>query len=426
MVLKMIILKSKLWFFLIIMGFISSCSVSKKIQKNLEKDGITNNFYQGLVVYDPESGQDIISINGNKYFTPASNVKLFTFYTAWKTLKDSVASYEFAQNKDSIFIRGKADPGFLNDTLTGSSLDFLKAPDKKVFLVDVGIDDPVYGSGWSWDDFAYAYMPEKSRFPIYGNTVRFSSDSTGFNVSPEFFRSKVQSQHAHFARDKEANLFYLDSTQNNFNKEIPFQTSNQLVADLLTNELGKKVTLVADKAMDFKPVYRTSYDSLYTKLLQDSDNFIAEQLMLIVGAQVSDSYSVKKAIVFSLDNYLSDITQKPRWVDGSGLSRYNLFTPSSIVYLLKKMYNEIPNEQLFTYFPKGGQSGTLKSAYSGMSYLIAKSGTLSNNHNLSGYLITQKGKVLIFSYMNNHYQGSSISRKQEMEVVFKQLHEKYK
>ena len=161
-------------------------------------------------------------------------------------------------------------------------------------------------------------------------------------------------------------------------------------------------------------------------MLVDTDNFIAEQLLLQVGNEVDSSYSVRSAIKYALTNYLKDIPQKPRWVDGSGLSRYNLFTPESLVFLLTKMYREIPKYKLLSYFPVGGVSGTLKNYYKNeIPYIYAKSGTLSNNHNLSGYLITKKGKILIFSYMNNHYQGSSTLRKKEMERIFKQFYETY-
>ena len=161
-------------------------------------------------------------------------------------------------------------------------------------------------------------------------------------------------------------------------------------------------------------------------MLEESDNFIAEQLMLQVGNKVDSVYSVRRAIFYSLDNYLKEIPQKPRWVDGSGLSRYNLFTPESLVFLLKKMHREIPEEKLLSYFAIGGKSGTLKNYYKNEKpYIYAKSGTLSNNYNLSGYLKTKKGTILIFSYMNNHYQGSSVVRKREMEKFFLQLYEKY-
>ena len=84
----------------------------------------------------------------------------------------------------------------------------------------------------------------------------------------------------------------------------------------------------------FKELKSIKYDSLYKEMLVESDNFIAEQLLLQVGNAVDSTYNVKKAIDFAMENYLSDIPQKPKWVDGSGLSRYNLFTPESIVFLL--------------------------------------------------------------------------------------------
>ncbi|WP_373941698.1 D-alanyl-D-alanine carboxypeptidase [Polaribacter sejongensis] len=119
--------------------------------------------------------------------------------------------------------------------------------------------------------------------------------------------------------------------------------------------------------------------------------------------------------------------QKPRWVDGSGLSRYNLFTPISFVEVLSKMHQKIPAKRLFQFFPVGGKTGTLKNWFSGnpKPYIHAKSGTLGNNYNLSGYLITNSGKTLIFSYMNNHYMHSNSEVKKKMQAVFEELRDNY-
>jgi D-alanyl-D-alanine carboxypeptidase/D-alanyl-D-alanine-endopeptidase (penicillin-binding protein 4) len=127
--------------------------------------------------------------------------------------------------------------------------------------------------------------------------------------------------------------------------------------------------------------------------------------LLLASSTLSDSLNSAKARRFVLENHLSDLEQPPSWVDGSGLSRYNLFTPESIVHVLYKLYVEIPKERLFQFFPTGGVSGTLEDWYSGNPepYLFAKTGSLSNNHCLSGYLLTKSGKILIFSFMNNHF-----------------------
>jgi len=422
----MSILKNRTFISGLIFMIIISCSTTEKIEHDFKKQADTNNYFRGFVVYNTKTDKEILNYNGSKYFTPASNTKLFTFYTAYRTFKDSVTGFEYETKEDSLIIKGTADPSFLYGFEENRVLEFLKNASQNVYLINNKIDETPYGDGWSWDDYAYYYMPEKSLFPIYGNILKVSKTADSIMVSPIFFKENFKiDDDKESRRDVNANNFYIKSSDELDEKEIPFKTTNQLVADLLTDELGDKVTLVPNKdSYNFKEFKSVHYDSLYKKMLEVSDNFIAEQLMLQVGNKVDSAYSVKKAITFSLENYLKDIPQEPRWVDGSGLSRYNLFTPESYVYLLKKMYREIPTEKLLAYFPVGGISGTLKNYYKNdKPYIYAKSGTLSNNYNLSGYLVTKKGTILIFSYMNNHYQGSSSDRKHEMEKFFLRLYE---
>ena len=99
----------------------------------------------------------------------------------------------------------------------------------------------------------------------------------------------------------------------------------------------------------------------------------------------------------------------------------------SFVQILSKLYSEVPQERLFDVFPAGGESGTLKKYYHGKAapYMYAKSGTFSNNYSLSGYLITNSGEVLIFSFMNNHYRKSSTEIKKQMQIVFEYLRDNY-
>ena len=407
---------------------LSACSIGKRIQNDMVKEAEMNTFFKGLVVYNPKTDKVLVNYNGNKYFTPASNTKLFTFYASFRSFQDSVTGLKYTMRKDSLIIKGTADPSFLYGFEESKTLDFLKSKSQNIYLIDESIAEAPLGSGWAWDDYEYYYMPEKSLFPIYGNLIKLTKRGNTITTKPSFFETNIKIEDSIFIRrDVSDNNFYvLKGTEVSY-REIPFKTSNQLVADLLSEELEKKVTLIRPnidyKYLDFKSV---SYDSLYTQMLTISDNFIAEQLMIQVGFEKSGIYSVDKGIAYALDNYLKDIPQKPRWVDGSGLSRYNLFTPESIVYLLKKMYLEIPKEKLFAYFPSGGVSGTLKNSFkSEKPFIFAKSGTLSNNYNLSGYLVTKKGTVLLFSYMNNHYPDSSSERKKEMEKVFLTLYNTY-
>ncbi len=412
---------------IVLMLVLVACSTSKSLEKNLIKISAENPYFMGLSVKYAANGQSLVDFNQDKYFTPASNVKLFTLYASLKNLKDSVPSFEYCISGDSLIIRGTGDPTFLNDSLHVNSINFLMNKKFKLYLLDKDLDDKAYGAGWSWDDYHYAYMPEKSLMPLYGNTINIVSDHDSLKVSPSFFTGSVRAvKNVEVARDLNENIFYVPESNSLVEKRVPFKTSNQLVADLLSQTLGSKVTLIPQNTKrKFVPFREVPYDSLYVKMMKESDNFIAEQLLLQVGNEVTQQYSVPKAINYMLDSCLIGMPDRPRWVDGSGLSRYNLFSPQSMVFILSKLYEEIPTEKLMSYFPQGGTDGTLKNSFKGQPYLRAKSGTLSNNYCLSGYLMTKKGNLLIFSYMNNHYPGSSSERKKEMAVFFEKLHEQY-
>ena len=113
------------------------------------------------------------------------------------------------------------------------------------------------------------------------------------------------------------------------------------------------------------------------------------------------------------------------WVDGSGLSRYNLISPISQVRLLKKSIDEFGWDRIQALLPSGGE-GTLKGLYeSETPYVFAKTGTLSNNHNLTGMLITKSGKKLLFSFMNNHFRRPAAEIRLQMYQVLKTIHEAY-
>ena len=429
-------MKNKIILITLLHSLLISCSVSNKISREFKKEEAQREDLRGFVVYDPDRDKELINLNGHKHFIPGSTVKLFTFYTAYMTLPDSVASIEYLKSGDSLFIRGTAAPGVLegeNDPV----LAFLRNREEQIFLVDRAMPDEVYGPGWSWEDYDQGFMPERSLFPLYGNRVTLSGLAEGLRVIPDLFEEEVESQPGSSGsagqtakrRDPFKNHFYLNSLEEGQETRIPFITSNQLTADLLGGAIDRKVTLFSGKEKErFRELKTQAYDSLYVTMLVRSDNFIAEQLMLQVGYRTDSVYRVKAGIDHALSQLFEDIPQEPRWVDGSGLSRYNLFTPESMIYVLKKIYLEIPREKLLGYFATGGVSGTLEDPFWGGEeepYIFAKSGTLSNNYCLSGFLRTRKGKILLFSFMDNHFKGPSIERKKEIKDLLLKLRDSY-
>lgn len=407
---------------------ISSCGTTYKLKRDFNKSHNESEFFKGFVLFNPKSGKHIINHNGAKFFTPASNVKLFTFYSAYKTLGDSLKGLEYIKKNDTLIIKGTADPTFLYGFKDSKTIPFLKSHEGPIVLLDETINDDLLGSGWSWSDYQYYYMPEKSIFPMYGNLALYTMKNDSIQVVPKYFSNSISVLDSlKVSRDYETNQFYLQRNDSLL-YEVPFKTTLQLIAKLLSDTLNKPVELTTKQFYtEFTPLYSVSSDSVYKQMLKVSDNFIAEQLMLQVGKATKNSYNTDDAINYSLKNYLPNIPHKPRWVDGSGLSRYNLFTPESTVHLLTKMYLEIPKEKLLNYFAIGGESGTLKNWYGGKNkpYVFAKSGTLSNNYSLSGYIITKKGTFLIFSYMNNHYRQSNSEIRTQIQEHLSKIYEKY-
>ena len=88
-----------------------------------------------------------------------------------------------------------------------------------------------------------------------------------------------------------------------------------------------------------------------------------------------------------------------------------------------KIFSVLMNS-LFT----GGVSGTLRNAYKtdhGLPFVWGKTGSLSNNHNQSRYLITRKGKRLLFAYMNNNFTRSTTDIRGEMVRVITEIHNRF-
>ncbi|MCB0279317.1 MAG: D-alanyl-D-alanine carboxypeptidase, partial [Calditrichaeota bacterium] len=132
-------------------------------------------------------------------------------------------------------------------------------------------------------------------------------------------------------------------------------------------------------------------------------------------------------ILYSKDSLLSYImSQEPNWVDGSGLSRYNIFTPKSLVELLHYFYQTYDEYRLFELLAIGGVNGTIQNRFTDFPYSVfGKTGSLSNNHNLSGYLLCKSGKKLIFSFMANHFMVSTTQIRKEMDRLITILYNTY-
>ncbi|CAN5224555.1 D-alanyl-D-alanine carboxypeptidase/D-alanyl-D-alanine-endopeptidase [soil metagenome] len=437
--------QSPAYFFIIsILLVFNSCTTTKKISKNFDDNFKNSEAFKkgnvGFMVYDPESGKVLYEHNSEKNFTPASNTKLFTFYTGLKILGDSVPALKYGIHNDSLLFKGTGDPTFLHYKFPDSEvLEFFEKRKEKLFYVLPNFREEFFGPGWAWDDYNWYYSVERSDFPIYGNYAKFTFETgkTSPDVEPSFFEKFIRTDSSYTGRSslvirdvyKNEFVFQHHPESNGRVQEVPFKHSHELVVDLLSETLNTPVKTIKEVPVNFLPLktlYSIPTDSLYKRMLLESDNFIAEQILLMSAEKVSDTLKTQIAIDYMKKEHLKTLPDEIKWVDGSGLSVYNLFTPRTMVKLLEMISEEVPRERLLKLIPAGGQSGTLKNFYKAEEpYVFAKTGTLSNTHTLSGFLKTKKGKFLIFSFMNENYAIPTSRLKQEMEKILKTVHENF-
>lgn len=136
---------------------------------------------------------------------------------------------------------------------------------------------------------------------------------------------------------------------------------------------------------------------------QPSDNFYAELLLKVVGAERggAGTTAAGAAVVRST---LGPLGVRPTAVDGSGLSRTDRTTPREVVTLLQAMRASPESTAWLASLPVAGSSGTLRHRMRGTAAAArcaAKTGTLRGVSALSGYCTTAAGRHIVFSFLEN-------------------------
>lgn len=401
----------------------------------IENSSILSQGFSGLVLYDIQEKSYLFSKNGHKYFTPASNTKILTLNACLRILGDSIPAFRYVETDNTLIIWPTGDPSLLHSYLPESQvLQFLKSKiHKKIIISEAHVRLKPYGQGWMWDDYNDSYQTEITSMPVYGNVVTFYKDK--YNVLNKPHLENWQFEYSKSAktatRKIDSNVFEIPLAQNikkDYKQEVPYINAKETNITLLQKILNTEIFVENIKlSEDAKTLYSVPTDTLLRFMMQESDNFLAEHLLLMLGMEALDTINTQASLNFIQQNLHHTLSHKPKWVDGSGLSRYNKMTPQSMCEVLLEMYAYSPEEELFSFMAQGGGNGTLKTLFNNGSkpYIYAKSGTLTGAYNLSGYLLTQTGKKFVFSFMNNHFTHSTSLVRQEVEKILKWVHESH-
>ena len=374
----------------------------------------------GISFFDPVSESFLYNYQAEKYFTPASNTKILTLYAGLSNLPENIPSLQYYETADTLFFQPTGDPTFLHPMfVTNPAYTFLKWHPKPLVYVPPRSDDPPFGPNWSWDDYAETYQPERSAMPIYGNLAHFYCVGDTLCAMPRcladssFVVYSGMSERLKVQRDLGANVFRVSLPTNGTGRgaaDLPFVTSDSLLLRMLADTLGRPVGM-SQNSTSFMGGWRElsglPIDTLYRLMMYASDNFLAEQILRMSSFRVLGRVNTPDFIDFLLKSKLYGSPQPLAWYDGSGLSRFNLVTPKSMVFVLNKLYKEQPRGRLFSFFPTGGL-GTLNNRYDGMrGRIFAKTGTLRNNVSLSGFLVLPDERVVIFSILVSNHNTSA-------------------
>ena len=409
---------------------LSACSVRQAQKTLLSSEGVKG-AHVGIAIYNDTKGQWLSKYQSDHYFTPASNTKILATYLGLQFLGDSLPGWKMAENTDTLFLMPLGDPSFMHPEFKYQPVvDIIKNTNKQVVIVGNNQDQfEIFGSGWSWADYAEDYQPERSRMPIYGNVVHFYQSNKKLEaIKPFYFFKDIvdlgKAEEKNWSRSRTGNRFFT-TNENNKSKyfQVPFSQEDMPMVkalDLLNDTLGKKISFQKQStlpATSYKTIKTVATDSLLKIMMLRSDNFYADQIVLMASEQLFGKMDDAALLDSTKKLFFADLPQKMRWADGSGLSRYNLNTPENYIAILQQMHAKFGEARVKNIFEKGGE-GTISAYYKNFpGTMYAKTGTLGGQVALSGFIYTPKQQKLYFSVLvANHMSPSSTQVRRAVET----------
>ena len=424
----------------------SERTLTAYLNLNVARNPIFASGTTGFYLYDIGAERSVYEYNGERYFVPASNVKLLTFYLALHELGAGTPAVFYRHNTDRIDVWGTGYPLLLHPSFIGYDAlgPWLREQTLPlVFHQPETEAPPRYGAGWSWDDYDYGFVYERTALPVYGNRLYLdllqTDGSAGipqlYGSPPEVANGLIQDegQDRAIRREERSNTFtvgrYFDNPDN-FPLQRALITDTDFTQRQLRDAFAGQPILAGTTPLppvgQRTPLTVALPDTVYRRLLQNSDNYLAEQLLLQSAAHRYGYFDEERLFDYATDTLFANLgLGEFRYADGSGLSRYNLVRPRQLAQLVTALYEEVGEERLLDLLPAGGGSGTLKRRFDNRAetYVYAKTGSLSGVMCISGLLRAKSGRWLAFSFLHNNVVGGTRGYYREMEEVLGEVYD---
>lgn len=403
--------------YLCFLGLLVSFSflhAQKKLERQLIRSIAKETVFKGaqvsISVFDLEEQKRVISIQSDKNMLPASTIKLVPFLGALQTFGFTPPLLHYKKQNGRFYFWSSgcpllAHPNYENDEV----FSFLKKQKDSLFHIARPMTSAALGSGWAWDDMSFAFSAKKSSFPFHGNLVQIisSPETDSLRFSPPGFEqtipyAKKQEYYEFLANDQIRRLSRIKADT----LYLPFTPSDSLFVQLVQDAIATPIYRGSkqDVSLEGYKTLTSTKTTLYKALLHDSDNLVAESLVLMLSGTSQWELNTQQGLAML---YQQNKTLKSQFqqVDGSGLSRYNLASPMGLLETLNKIYEMIGSRNIKTLFPQANSEGTLirYAPKQRIDFVYAKSGSLRNNHVLAGYLFSVTNKPYAFVVSVNNY-----------------------
>jgi len=436
----------------------------------------------GVFVMSLNDGRVIYSRNGDRLFTPASNMKVYTTAVAldllgagyrWRT--SVYANKE--PNADGVIdgdlvLYGRGAPDLDSDRKDGLPAlahNLYERGVRRVRGAIVGEQSyfrgDLYGDGWQWTDLQWYFGTEPSALTVNANAFQLTITAAGRTGVPAALQVKPATEYVRLQNetttversapptiginrglsDNEVRVWgEFPSGSRGFSAYMSVYNPALWAAILFKEALVSSGIQVEGEARsrDFRVSKRESFDpqlaielaTIESKTLaevvrstnKESINLNAELILRTLGKergamapdpdprkmrQRGDDQAGSAVIKLWLER--AAIPTKGIAIrDGSGLSRLDLVSPEITARLLIAIAKTNSYQPFRDSLPIAGRDGTMAGRLRHESgRVIAKTGTLTYDHSLSGYAVTQANETLVFSIFCNDAAGSADPRK---------------
>jgi D-alanyl-D-alanine carboxypeptidase/D-alanyl-D-alanine-endopeptidase (penicillin-binding protein 4) len=408
----------------------------------------------GILVSTLDTGEVLYAREPDTLLNPASNVKLITSATALARLGPEFRfSTEFLVDRagaggelKALYVRGHGDPSMVTERLWGVAGELRRLGLKRVgelVLDESYFDEEHFGPGFDQESSDRAYLAPSGALSLNYNAIEVlvtpgsaigARAQIALEPDSKFFQ--VENRTTTVARWGLARVNV--STALRGGREVvvvegrvplgarphavwrriddPALYFGHTLAQLL-EQRGVKVGRIrlARAPEGAKLLYLSQSDELAEivfRLNKTSNNFTAEQLLKVLGAEFQGVPGTVAKGVEVAEGFLEElgITRGSYLMrNGSGLNDANRFSARQLVALLRAMWsrtNVLP--EYLVSLPVAARDGTIRWRMDGTAAagrLRAKTGTLDGVVTLSGYVEDGRGRMLAFSILVNDSPG---------------------